>query len=106
MRQEDCWIFCMSKKSRNVIDVIANIEIFIGVIFLAYSLYSITDFYLLNSSDRHGYGLLGFIYFGGLGGLFGFAGLVLKLNKWYSVILQVVLLIHCYFFILQFLDLL
>lgn len=96
----------MRNKLNKVIQVVSVVEIFIGSLFLVYSTYLLFDIYLFSGPDRHGYALLGSIYFAGLGGLFGFAGMVLNLQKWYSVLLQLILLVQSCLFGLQFFDLL
>lgn len=49
---------------------------------------------------------MGSIYAAGMAGLFGYSGMVLKLKKWYSVLLQFVLLVQSYYFLLQHFGLL
>lgn len=65
---------------------------------LMYSSCLFVEIILLSRPDRHGYGMAFVLYLQAWGGLFGFAGLVLKKIKWYSPIPQIILIIHGYFF--------
>jgi hypothetical protein len=84
---------------KKIVNVVAWVEIITGILMLMYSSYLFVEIELLSRSDRHGYGLVFALYLQAWGGLFGFAGLVLKKTKWYSPVPQIILIIHGYYFL-------
>ncbi len=85
--------------NRKILQVISWIEIVICILMFAYSFFILVEIELLGRLDRHGYGLMFALYLQAFGGLFGFAGMVLQKKKWYSMLPQVVLILHAWYFI-------